>query len=109
MVVWSDQDGRDGSGYGLFGQRYDANGLQVGNDFIVNTTTTSNQYQPTMVSVPGGGFIVAWYSDGSKDGRSADVFFQRFDNNGSPQGRKPGPTAARVSRAVPSTSLPLPC
>ncbi|MBK8918090.1 MAG: hypothetical protein IPM73_08615 [Betaproteobacteria bacterium] len=86
VVVWSDQDGRDGSGYGLFGQRYDANGLQVGNDFIVNTTTTSNQYQPTMVSVPGGGFIVAWYSDGSKDGRSADVFFQRFDNNGSPQG-----------------------
>ncbi|GAB1459282.1 hypothetical protein MASR2M50_10560 [Thauera sp.] len=81
VVVWTDRGGADGSGYGVFGQRYDADGLQVGEAFLVNASTSSNQYQPTVASL-GGGFVVAWYSDGNQDGRYYDVFFQRFDANG---------------------------
>ncbi|RTL17565.1 MAG: tandem-95 repeat protein, partial [Rhodocyclaceae bacterium] len=85
VVVWTDRGGADGSGYGVFGQRYDADGLQVGEAFLVNASTSSNQYQPTVASL-GGGFVVAWRSDGYQDGRYYDVFLQRFDANGQPLG-----------------------
>jgi uncharacterized lipoprotein NlpE involved in copper resistance len=86
VVVWTDRGGADGSSYGVFGQRYDADGLQVGDALLVNASTGSNQYQPTVASLAGGGFVVAWYSTGQQDGRYNDVFFQRFDDNGQPQG-----------------------
>ncbi|MCP5224097.1 MAG: cadherin-like domain-containing protein [Thauera sp.] len=85
VVVWTDRGSADGSGYGVFGQRYDADGLQVGEAFLVNASTSSNQYQPTVASL-GGGFVVAWRSDGYQDGRYYDVFLQRFDANGQPLG-----------------------
>ncbi|HQZ02781.1 MAG TPA: PKD domain-containing protein, partial [Thauera sp.] len=82
VVVWTDRGGADGSGYGVFGQRYDADGLQVGEAILINTNASSNQYQPAVASLPGGGFIVAWHSDAYQDGQYYDVFFQRFDDSG---------------------------
>jgi|GEM_PF-1111909 len=81
VVVFRSQN-QDSSGAGVYAQRYDANSVQVGDAVLVNSQVTSNQYQAAVASVPGGGYVVAWYSDGSQDGRSADVFFQRFDGNG---------------------------
>jgi hypothetical protein len=86
VVVWRDDGGHDGSSYGVFGQRYDAAGLQVGNALLINSHTGGGQYQPSIASVAGGGFIVAWYSDATQDGRAYDVYFQRFDNSGTPIG-----------------------
>ncbi|HRM67977.1 MAG TPA: PKD domain-containing protein, partial [Thauera phenylacetica] len=85
VVVWTDRGGADGSSYGVFGQRYDADGLQVGEAFLVNANTSGAQYQPVVASL-GGGFVVAWRSDAYQDGRYGDVFFQRFDANGQPLG-----------------------
>ncbi|MHB1186315.1 PKD domain-containing protein, partial [Thiobacillus sp.] len=85
VVVWTDQN-QDSSGYGVYAQRYDANSLQVGEAFLVNSNVSSNQYQPVVASIPSGGFVVAWRSDSYQDGRYNDVYFQRFDNSGVPQG-----------------------
>lgn len=39
VVVWQ-SFGQDGSGLGVFGQRYDSTGLPVGSEFQVNTATS---------------------------------------------------------------------
>ena len=42
VVTWS-SDGQDGSGYGIYGQRYAADGTPVGSEFRANTYTSSDQ------------------------------------------------------------------
>ena len=42
VVVWT-SDGQDGSGNGVFGQRYDSSGAPLGPEFRVNTYTTDAQ------------------------------------------------------------------
>ncbi|MBL8396670.1 MAG: hypothetical protein JNL84_00795, partial [Candidatus Accumulibacter sp.] len=86
VVAWR-SDGQDGSGAGVYAQRFDGNGVPVGNEFLVNSTTSSNQYQPTIVGTADGGFVVAWYHDSaSAGGDYYDVFFQRYNASGVAQG-----------------------
>src|SRR5262245_4961090 len=49
VVVWASL-GQDGSGYGVFGQRYDATGAKQGAEFRVNTYTTNAQEYPAVAS-----------------------------------------------------------
>ena len=59
VVVWK-SDGQDGSGRGVFGQRYDASGARAGAEFQVNTYTTGDQDRPRVASDAAGNFVVAW-------------------------------------------------
>ncbi|HNM75094.1 MAG TPA: PKD domain-containing protein, partial [Accumulibacter sp.] len=86
VVAWR-SDGQDGSGAGVYAQRFDANGVPVGNEFLVNSTTSSNQYQPTLIGTADGGFVVAWYHDSvNVGGEYYDIFFQRYNASGVAQG-----------------------
>ena len=78
VVVWS---GPDGSGYGVSGQRYDANGNTVGGEFQVNTTTTDYQDTAQITALSDGGFVVVWESY-LQDGSSNGTYGQRYDANG---------------------------
>lgn len=60
VMVWA-STGQDGSGYGIYGQRYDATGAAVGSEFQVNTTT-GDQAHPTVAMDAAGNFLVAWQS-----------------------------------------------
>ena len=82
VVVWTSL-GQDGSGYGVFGQRYSTSGVPLGPEFRVNTLTSSNQYLATVAADPSGNFVVAWASN---DGGSYGVFGQRFASSGAPLG-----------------------
>jgi hypothetical protein len=76
VVIWASLI-QDGSGWGVFGQRYDANGTAVGPEFGVNSYTMNNQEIPSVAAAPDGRFVVTWASytqDGSGDG----VFGRRF-------------------------------
>ena len=42
LVTWSSQ-GQDGSGWGVYGRRYDADGGSVGSEFRINATTDGDQ------------------------------------------------------------------
>lgn len=77
--VWTSA-GQDGSGKGVYMRHYDASGNSLSAETLVNTTTTNNQYLPTVSSLGNGGFVVGWSSTG-QDGSSDGIFLQRFDSN----------------------------
>jgi hypothetical protein len=89
MVVWQSfligsPLGGDGSGIGIFGQRYDPAGAPLDGEFLVNTYTPGNQESPVVAADPNGGFVVVWQSQGypSQDGDSAGIFARRYDAGG---------------------------
>ena len=59
--------------------------VPAGADFQVNTYTTAAQRVPRVASLPGGGFVAVWHSDG-QDGSSYAVVGQRYDGSGAPVG-----------------------
>jgi hypothetical protein len=82
VVVW--RSTQDGSGYGVFGQRYASSGAPLGQEFFVHTYATGSQDRPDVASDPAGNFVVVWQSpqDGSFDG----VMARRFASSGTPFG-----------------------
>ncbi|PWR04450.1 hypothetical protein DKT77_00335, partial [Meridianimarinicoccus roseus] len=77
IVVWR-SGGQDGSGYGVFGQLYDANGAASGPEFAVNLSTVASQYNPVVTALATGGFAVAWRDDSGADGSGARVVTRTF-------------------------------
>lgn len=61
VVVWASQD-QDGSGYGIYAQRYNAVGTKVGGEFRVNTNTIGDQVDPSVAMDSFGNFVVTWVS-----------------------------------------------
>ena len=106
VVAWS-SDGQDGSSFGIYAQRYDAEGNAVGGEFRVNTHTSDSQNHPDVTALADGGFIVAWNSDG-QDGDGRGVFAQRFDAEGSAVGAEfqINTATAGTQQAVDVSALP---
>jgi hypothetical protein len=75
-VVWTSQ-AQDGSGYGVFGQRYDRTGAPRGSEFQVNEHTTFFQFHPHVAMDPRGDFVVVWQGN-STIADNFDAFGQRF-------------------------------
>jgi Ca2+-binding RTX toxin-like protein len=77
-ITWASAN-QDGSGYGVYGQRYNAAGVAVGGEFRVNSNTNGNQVGGDVAVDNDGDFVVAWTSDG-QDGSVEGIYTQRFDN-----------------------------
>ncbi len=84
VVTWYSQN-QDGSGYGVYAQRYAADGTASGSEFRVNTYTSSSQYQPSVAALDGGGFVVTWSSSG-QDGSDYGIYGQRYAADGTALG-----------------------
>lgn len=84
VVTWMSV-AQDGSGFGIYGQRYATNGDAVGSEFQINTHTAVNQWEPSLTGLSDGGFVVCWQSDG-QDGNGQGIFGQRYDANGAASG-----------------------
>ena len=84
VIAWQ-SDGQDGSGGGIYAQRYDAEGGLQGPEFQVNTSTTSHQNFPSVAVSSAGGFVIVWDSY-FQDGDGYGVFGQKFDDDGTPVG-----------------------
>ena len=84
VVAWRDDSGRDGSGAGVYGQIYGADGTRVGGERQFNATTTSSQYEPALVGLSDGSFVVAYRSDYTNAAGTYmyDVLARRFDAAG---------------------------
>ena len=80
LVTWQSL-GQDGSGYGIYQQRYDASGNTVGGETKVNTTTFSFQFLPRVTALKDGGWLVTWQSMG-QDSSGYGVYQQRYDADG---------------------------
>jgi hypothetical protein len=85
VVVWSSY-GQDGSGWGVYAQRYSAGGEAQGGEFQVNTFTASAEYTTpaSVASDAAGNFIVAWHS-AEQDGSDWAVYAQRYSAAGEAQ------------------------
>jgi VCBS repeat-containing protein len=84
VVIWQ-AVGPDESGFGIFAQRYDINGDPSGTEFVVNTTTTGSQMDPSTAVLSDGGFVVIWQSE-LPDGSGYSILAQRYDINSDPSG-----------------------
>ena len=85
VVSWV-SDGQDGSGFGIFGQRFAANGVATGPEFAVNSSVTGDQQYPDVAALSDGGYVITWSSLGGQDGSSWGVFGQRYSASGSAVG-----------------------
>jgi len=81
VVVWGSNDGRDGDGYGVFGQRFGSDGLPAGTEFLVNDYTTADQRIPDVAVAGGGAFTVVWQSYGV-DMSAEGIGGRRYDASG---------------------------
>ncbi|WP_157139018.1 cadherin-like domain-containing protein [Asticcacaulis biprosthecium] len=77
VITWSSYE-QDGSGFGVYAQSFDVDGVRFGDEVRVNTTTLSHQYQPVVAGLPDGGYAIAWMAIDS-DNAYHDVFLQRYD------------------------------
>lgn len=80
VVVWESLY-QDGDLRGIYGQRFNSNGVRVGNEFLVNTTTSGNQKAPDVAMDASGNFVVIWQAD---DGSDEGIYARRYDANGQP-------------------------
>lgn len=84
VVVWESY-GTDGDGFGIYAQRFNHLGVAIGTEFLVNTTTASNQSFPDVAMDGNGNFIVVWQSD-NQDGDGLGIYAARFHHNGTANG-----------------------
>ena len=84
VVTW-ESFGQDGSGYGVYAQRYNALGAAQGSQFRANTATVGYQRRPSVSMDAAGDFAIAWESF-SQDGSNYGVYTQSYTSAGAPQG-----------------------
>ncbi len=84
VVAWQ-SNGQDGSGEGIYAQRYNASGVAQGNEFLVNTHTTNDQSSPAIAMDADGNFVIAWWSQ-DQDGDAQGIYAQRYNAVGETQG-----------------------
>ncbi len=83
VVVW-DSVGQDGSGDGIYFQRFDAKNNAVGVETRANTTTNNNQYLPDVVGLKNGNFVISWTAtDPASSSLYNKTYFQIFNSTGS--------------------------
>lgn len=93
VVVWQSA-GQDGSGEGIYGQRFDAAGTKLGGEFKISTYTQYDQDIASVAMDDSGNFVVTWESGTNanspspspQDGSYYGVYFQRYNSSGVAQG-----------------------
>ncbi|MGV8832143.1 MAG: M10 family metallopeptidase C-terminal domain-containing protein [Devosia sp.] len=83
IVTWTSLN-QNGSGYGVYAQRYLSDGTRQGHETQVNTYVTGDQFDSSVAAIDGG-YIVTWTSR-NQDGSDYGVYSQRFLSDGTPQG-----------------------
>jgi hypothetical protein len=90
VVAWESGGDQDGEGWGVFAQRYNAEGVVQGPEVQVNASTTGQQRFASVAMDADGDFVVAW--QGTSEVAYYyyysvyDVFARRYDAEGAAQG-----------------------
>jgi hypothetical protein len=89
VVVWN---AAGVNGTDVYVRKFDADGLPVGAETLVNTVTEGAQDRPSVAALIDGGYVVAW-----RTGTTGNIAVQRFDADGAPVG---GEVSAGTSNNV---------
>ncbi len=84
VVTWR-SEGQDGSGSGIYAQRYNSAGAAVGAEFRVNSYTSNVQDSSSVAGLSDGGWVVTWRSEG-QDGSGSGIYAQRYNSAGAAVG-----------------------
>jgi hypothetical protein len=104
VVVWS--SGEFGTAnYDVFGQRFNATGAAIGEEFQVDTRTGQKARQPAVAMDNDGDFAVAWTQYDTIDGDGDAVFARRFGESGDPEGAPVRANASNLSPFNPSVAF----
>src|SRR5205807_10349236 len=85
VIAWESHFEQEGSGYGVYAQRYSAAGAPQGGEFRVNTFTAGQQTVPVVALDAEGDAVIAWQSDG-QEGAGYGVYTRQFSSGGAPLG-----------------------
>ena len=80
VVTWTSAD-QDGSGDGIYAQRFTATGAKTGSEFKINTSSAGDQSDASLAVLSGGNFVVTWTS-ADQDGSGSGIYAQRFSAAG---------------------------
>lgn len=88
VAAWSSIDGIDDtSRTGIRARLFDADGMAVGDDFLVNTTTDEIQANVSIASLADGGFVLTWDStDRGDDADGRGIRARVYDSAGNADG-----------------------
>merc|ERR1712188_140170 len=100
IVVWQ-SFGQDDSNYGVYGQRYNADGTKLNSEFLIHEYGTDRRPNPNIGTFDDGKFIVVWSSNAQDD--SGDGVYGQLFNFGIPG--KPT-TPSTTSSPTPSSTIP---
>ena len=75
-----------GDNLGIYAQQYDEKANAVGEELLVNTSTNSQQSEPSVAALKNGGFIITWQSYAGLDTWSYGVYGQKYARDGSRDG-----------------------
>jgi hypothetical protein len=83
VVTWTDANSAgDGSSTCIKAQIYQANGLPLGGEFLVNTETDFFQGAEVVTGLANGGFVVTWMTDDATGDSDGAVAAKIFDADG---------------------------
>ncbi len=82
VITWASKN-QDGNGWGVYARRFDSNGVAVGNEFQVNTTTAGDQLDPSVAVDLVGNFTIVWTGS---DANGSGIFAQQYDKAGNKLG-----------------------
>ena len=83
VVTWrsEDQQQSDTDSFAIKARVFDASGNEVVSEFVVNEATNGAQISPEIVSLSGGGFVIAWSSNDGQQGDADDSVNARIFND----------------------------
>src|SRR5207247_9923883 len=84
VITWA-SNLEDGSGWGIYAQRYNSSGVAQGGEFRVNTTVAADQQYPAVAMSADGKFVISWQST-AQDGSGFGIYAQRYNAAGVAQG-----------------------
>ena len=84
VVTWSSRH-QDESDWGVYAQRFAADGTRLGGEVLVNTTTAGSQQQSSVAFGADGDYTIVWSSIG-QDGDGWGVFARHFLPSGNTDG-----------------------
>ncbi len=94
-ITWSsygqEDNGQNGTGYGIYARRYDSFGVPMAPEFQVNVTTAGSQQGSSIAMGAQGNFVIAWTSD--QNGIGDDIIAREFNADGTPVA---GPLAGEI-------------
>lgn len=82
VVTWQSEN-QDGSGWGVYAQRYNSAGVAQGSEILVNSSTTGDQTSPKVEIDSAGSFVIVYVNEAFGNG---EVIAARYDAAGSFQG-----------------------